>query len=95
MKKTIKAFFRNHPSIKIKAKELSKKIKEASDKIGLSSKKLEELNAELQTIKSQLKSPRSKRAIIKESFTSIRHILEGVGGSIVAHILLEMSKYGV
>lgn len=44
----------------------------------------EELNAEVVTIESQLSSPKPKPVIVKESLKSIRSVLEGVTGSLIA-----------
>lgn len=48
-----------------------------------------ELQADLSTIEAQLLSTRPKISIIKESLTSIKHILEGVAGGIIAGQLLK------
>lgn len=48
-----------------------------------------EINAEILTLESQIGSSRPKPQIIKESLLSIKRILEGAGGAIVAHQLLQ------
>ncbi len=45
--------------------------------------------AENQTIKTQLTSPRPKELVIQESTRTLRNILEGMGGSILATELLK------
>lgn len=47
-----------------------------------------EYEAELQTLDSQLSSPKPKRAIISESLRSVRTILEGASGNMIASSLL-------
>lgn len=48
-----------------------------------------ELKSELGTIEAQTKSPKPKINIIKESLLSIRTILEGIAGNVLAAKLLE------
>ena len=47
-----------------------------------------EIRADITTIESQMKSSRPKNVILRESILSIKRILEGAGGAIVAHQLL-------
>jgi uncharacterized LabA/DUF88 family protein len=49
-----------------------------------------EINAEIATIEAQIRSSRPKSGIIKESLLSIKNILEGAAGSILA---VELSKH--
>jgi hypothetical protein len=50
-----------------------------------------ELAAETATLEAQIKSPKPKHVIVRESLSSIRRILEGAGGAIAAHLLLQMN----
>jgi hypothetical protein len=56
-----------------------------------------ELRAEYATVEAQMKSPKPKHAIIQESLTSARHILEHAFGAGMAHayfpLLLEFLKH--
>lgn len=47
-----------------------------------------ELQAEINTIKSQAESPKPKTSILQESFKSIRAILEGAAGNVLASELI-------
>lgn len=49
---------------------------------------MDELNAEVATVRAQTSSTRPKHNIIKESLKTIRNILEGMAGSILATELL-------
>ncbi len=49
----------------------------------------EEIESDIQTIELQLKTKRPKSEIIKTCFGSIQRILEGTGGSLIAHQLLQ------
>lgn len=51
-----------------------------------------EAESEIDTIKAQIKSPRPKMSIIKEGLQSLKRILEGTGGSVGGHILVELGK---
>lgn len=51
-----------------------------------------EIDSDLQTIEVQLNSPKPKSSIIKESFKSIRSVLEGASGGVAAQVLLEIGK---
>lgn len=59
-------------------------------KITISLEIQNELAAETATLEAQVRSPKPKHAIVKESLSSIRRILEGAGGTIAAHPLLQM-----
>ncbi|EJS78024.1 hypothetical protein ICY_00776 [Bacillus cereus BAG2X1-3] len=71
-----------------KVDELLHNIKEHMSQINLSNEQKETINANVETIErqKQLSSPNS--TIIKEGFSTIRNILEGVTGSIVASGLI-------
>ena len=56
-----------------------------------------ELRDEYATVEAQMKSPKPKHAIIRESLTSARHILEHAFGAGMAHayfpLLIEFFKH--
>lgn len=80
----------NYSSEKLDAiVELTKSIKHQIDKLGLSQDKLDEVTADIKTIDSQINSPKPKPNIIKESLLSLKTILEGVAGNMIADILLK------
>ncbi|NEO34745.1 MAG: hypothetical protein F6K36_31050 [Symploca sp. SIO3C6] len=58
--------------------------------LNLSSEAEAEAEAEILTLEAQMQSPKPKASIIREGLSSIRSILEGVAGSIVATGLLKM-----
>lgn len=69
------------------------KIKLSINELGLDETLEEELLAEIITVESQTKSPRPKKPIIIESLKTIRNILEGVAGSMLASgLLAEIAK---
>ena len=43
-----------------------------------------ELRAEVATLRAQVESPKPKRAVLKTSLTSLRHVLEGAAGELLA-----------
>lgn len=49
----------------------------------------EEVDADITTLESQTKSPRPKSTIIKECLLSIKTILEGIAGNVIAAMLLQ------
>lgn len=52
-----------------------------------------EILEEIQTIRAQLESPKPKNSIIKESLKTIRNVLEGMAGSLIApRLIMEISK---
>jgi len=51
---------------------------------------LKTIKADIETLKAQLKSAKPKSRIVKECFTSIRHILEGLAGNAAAIYLLSI-----
>ncbi|MDA1612201.1 hypothetical protein PDK26_13295 [Bacillus cereus] len=71
-----------------KVDELLHSIKEHMPQISLNNEQKETINANLETIEKQkqLKAPNS--TIIREGFSTIRNVLEGVTGSIVASGLI-------
>ncbi len=67
-----------------------KLLKERQEELGLERRTETDLNADISTIEAQLKSSRPKTNILKESISSIKSILEGTAGSIIA---VELLKY--
>lgn len=65
--------------------ELNSKI----DELTLTPDLKSELTAEILTIRNQIESPKPKTIILTESIKSIRNILEGVTGSLIASGLLQ------
>ena len=65
-------------------------LKNGIAKINVSPEIQNELVAETATLEAQAKSPKPKHTIVKESLSTIRRILEGAGGTIAAHLLLQM-----
>lgn len=63
-------------------------LKSAMNTLQLNANDLAELQAELNTINSQVDSPKPKASILHESFKSVRTILEGAAGSLVASDLI-------
>lgn len=63
-------------------------LKNSINHLGLSDGEHKEYKAEIATIESQTLSPRPKTVIISESLKSIRAILEGASGNLVASELL-------
>jgi hypothetical protein len=64
-------------------------LKTKIHELNLSSDDELELNSEVATIESQLSSSRPKKGIIKETLLSIKKIIEGAAGGIVAGELLK------
>lgn len=58
------------------------------DNFDIDERKLMELESEVQTLKSQIDSPKPKTLIINEAIKSIRNVLEGVTGSLIASNLV-------
>lgn len=61
----------------------------ASGRLGLSRERREELEADAQTIIAQVESPAPKRAILSEAARSLRTVLEGAAGNVLASGALE------
>ncbi len=73
--------------------EFVSRLRTSADKLGLEEDTRKELLAEIATAHSQADSPRPKRAVIVESMKTIRNILEGAAGSLLAAgFLAEMAK---
>jgi len=73
-----------------KLREFINEIKSSLNNLEVSENDKNELNSEVNTIESQINSPKPKHSIIRESLKTIRHILEGVAGSVIAAELLKM-----
>ncbi len=71
-------------------KNLIQKLESELKNFGLDVNTIEEAKAELSTVSSQLNSPKPKVAIIREGLKSIRTILEGVTGNIIASEALKV-----
>jgi hypothetical protein len=65
--------------------ELRKRIPE----LGLPDGEKQQLAAELGSVEAQLNAPQPKRTVIAECLSSVRNILEGCAGSLVASGLLQ------
>lgn len=64
--------------------QLVKELLEKLPELDLSDSARREMEAEAKTINSQVSSPNPKQSIIKESISSIKTILEGAAGNIIA-----------
>ncbi len=70
-------------------KQFVAEIKSAIDKLEISDAAREELRTDIQTLVVQLDSINPKTAIILESLRSVKNILEGTVGSVIAAGLLQ------
>lgn len=70
-----------------------KEIEQAAPTLNLPTQEAQELTAEIATIRAQLQSPKPKSEIIRESLRSVRTILEGAGGGMVATGLLNALQH--
>lgn len=52
----------------------------------------QELQAEVTRVEAQLSSPKPKEGVIRESLSSIKRMLEGAGGALVAQLLLRLGS---
>jgi len=78
-----------HHGVDLKsAGDLLRQLQEIIPKLHLDASENSELESEIKTIEAQLKSPKPKSTIIRESFRSIRRILEGAAGSAIGSGLL-------
>ncbi len=71
-------------------KEFVKRFNEVSDSLEIDELTKRELWTEVKMVELQLESPKPKQSIISESIQSIRSILEGITGSIIATGLLAL-----
>jgi len=69
-------------------KEIIQSLKDSIDQLGLEQQQKDDLEAEIQTIDAQMSSSKPKAAIITECLGSIRRIIEGAAGSVLASSLL-------
>jgi len=67
-----------------KLKDLIEFAKKNLDKLELKKPEEQELQTEIQTIDIQISSPKPKKNILKECVSSIRRIMEGATGQIIA-----------
>ncbi|MEA2006251.1 MAG: hypothetical protein U9O50_08370 [Acidobacteriota bacterium] len=72
-----------------KLEELNKFIKDNIEQLMLNEDDKQELQTEIQTIDIQLSSPKPKRNILKECVSSIRRIMEGATGQIIASQIID------
>lgn len=63
-------------------------LKSTIEILGLDEKGKKEAASEIATLESQIKSPNPKQSILRESLGSVRRILEGAAGNLVASGLL-------
>ena len=68
--------------------DLVKLLKDNYDQIDYKSNEKVEIQAQINTIEAQLQSTKPNHAIINESFITIRNVLEGVTGSLLASGLI-------
>lgn len=69
-------------------------LKKNMDQLQLTSERHTELDSEIKTIAAQLASSKPKGGIIRESLHSVRNILEGTTGSVVATgLLTQLSQF--
>ena len=69
--------------------KLISEIKQQIDKLELSLEEKNEAKADVETIETQMASPKPKPNIIKESLLSLKTVLEGVAGNVIAEMLLK------
>jgi len=70
--------------------QIVEEVKGQIANLTLSKDHAEEIASDIATVQAQLASPRPKRHIIKESLTSVRHILEHAMGAALAHASLPL-----
>ncbi len=68
--------------------KLVEALRSTIDAVGVDDNGKQELDSEISTLEAQIKSPKPKNTIIGESLSSIRRILEGASGNLVASGLL-------
>ncbi|MEI8048386.1 MAG: hypothetical protein WCI92_13460 [Bacteroidota bacterium] len=69
-----------------------RELEAIKDRMFTNSEKKEEFEAELSTLKSQIKSPIPKQIIITESLKTIRNLIEGIAGNILAPSVLQLIR---
>ena len=70
-------------------KDFINTLKLSLDKLGIEGDNKAELISEIRTLESQTDSPKPKTSIIRESLASVRRILEGAAGNLMASGLLK------
>jgi len=71
---------------------LISQVKNSLEEFNLNNHKYSEILADIQCVEAQIKSAHPKKLIIQESLVSIRSILEGITGSIIASGLIDQLK---
>jgi len=69
-------------------KEIIQSLKDSIDQLGIEPQQKDDLQAEIRTMDAQMSSSKPKAAIITECLSSIRVIIEGATGSLLASSLL-------
>jgi hypothetical protein len=64
------------------------KVKESAGSLGLEAAQVQDLSADASTVESQLRSSQPKKSVISECLYSIKSILEGAAGTVLAAGLL-------
>jgi hypothetical protein len=67
-------------------------LKESIDKLSVGVEEKKEIDSDIKSVEAQLSSPKPKPSMIKEGLSSIRKILEGAGGKLVADLLIYLGK---
>ena len=77
--------------------KLIEALKSTIEVVGIDQQGKQELESEISTLEAQAKSPKPKNSIIGESLASVRRILEGASGNLVASGLLNQigSLFGI
>ena len=65
------------------------KLKGQLPKLKLGAELRSEVESDIATIEAQIKSPRPKSTIIKECLVSLRTVLEGIAGNVIAGLLIQ------
>ncbi len=81
------SLFNNEIDIE-KLKQIVNLIKESVDSLDIPEQSKSELTADIDTIQTQILSPKPKTSIIRECLHSIRNVLEGVAGNVLAPHLI-------
>lgn len=71
-----------------KINQLVEALRNTIDVLGVGQAEKEELVSEINTLDAQANSPKPKNSIIGESLSSVRRIMEGASGNLVASGLL-------
>jgi hypothetical protein len=64
-------------------------LKNQLTELPLSPEAQAEVESDISTLESQLKSPRPKSAVLRECLSSIRTVLEGITGNVIAALLMQ------